>query len=132
MVPPPGKALQAPEGKSDQIDFLAAAQSVLPLRASLPRSAAGIRASLARLLAARRRLDGYQRLQTNALIALVRITDLGIDARRVLTDRQITLVASWRTRPSGDLVTSIARADAVYLAMSIRGLRPSCRTMPHT
>src|SRR5699024_11040927 len=69
-------------------------------RALKPRSSAGIRASLATLLAARRRLDGYRTVQRNALTALVRTTDLGVDARRALTDRQITLIASWRTRPS--------------------------------
>jgi len=125
-VPPPGKALRARKGKSDQIDSLAAAQSVLPLQAASllkPRSAAGIRASLATLLAARRRLDGYRTVQRNALTALVRTTDLGVDARRALTDRQITLITSWRTRPSDDLATSIARSEAVYLAKSIRGLK---------
>jgi len=55
--------------------------------------------------------------------ASVRITDLGVDARRALTDRQITLIASWRNRPSDDLATSIARSEAVYLAKSIRGLK---------
>lgn len=125
-VIPPGRALRTRKGKSDQIDSLAAAQSVLHLQVTSlvkPRSAAGIRASLATLLAARRRMDTYRTVQRNALTALVRTTDLGIDARRALTDRQVTTIASWRTRPSDDLDTSIARTEAIYLAKSVRELK---------
>lgn len=125
-VAPPGRALRARKGKSDPIDSLAAAQSVLALEVvSLlqPRSAAGIRASLATLLGARRRVDTYRTVQRNALTALVRTTNLGIDARRALSDRQITQIASWRTRPSDDQTRTIARAEAIYLAKSVRVLK---------
>lgn len=125
-VIPPGWALRARVGKSDQNDALAAAQSVLHLEVTSlvkARLAAGIRASLATLLAARRRLDGYRRVQPNALTALVRTTDLGIDARRALSDRQVTIITSWRTRPSHDLATPTARFEAVYLAKSVRELK---------
>lgn len=133
-VPPPGKALRARQGKSDQIDSLAAAQSVLPLRADSllkPRSAAGIRDCLATLLAARRRMDTYRTVQRNALTALVRTIDLGIDARRALTDAQITSIASWRTRPSDTLTQEVARREAIYLAKSIRVLKTELQDNAH-
>jgi len=34
----------------------------------------------------------------NTLIALVRTVDLGVDARRALTARQIATIAAWRDR----------------------------------
>ena len=54
----------------------------------------------------------------NALTALVRVADLGIDARGSLTARQIATIAAWRTREE-ELATSVARAEAVRLAKRV-------------
>ena len=57
----------------------------------------------------------------NALNALARSNDLGIDARRKLTSAQITEVAKWRSREE-ELSKSIARAEAVRLAKHVLAL----------
>ena len=57
----------------------------------------------------------------NALTALLRTADLGLDARRPLTNGQIIEVAAWRTR-SENLALSAARAEAHRLAKRIRAL----------
>ena len=57
----------------------------------------------------------------NALTALLRIADLGIDARKSLTAKQVGEVARWRDRVE-DLATTTARAEAVRLARRIVAL----------
>lgn len=54
----------------------------------------------------------------NALIALLRVLDLGIEARKALTGTQITTVARWRTRDE-DLGAATARAEASRLAKRV-------------
>lgn len=54
----------------------------------------------------------------NALTALLRVLNLGIDARKPLTGKQITEVVKWRTRTE-DIAAVIARAEAVRLAKRI-------------
>lgn len=57
----------------------------------------------------------------NALTALVRGHDLGIDARRALTGAQIATIARWRHREES-LGIATARAEAVRLAKRILDL----------
>jgi len=57
----------------------------------------------------------------NALTGLVRVADLGIDARRPLTGKQITEVSKWRTRAE-ELGLATARAEAVRLAKRVVAL----------
>lgn len=64
----------------------------------------------------------------NALTALLRTIDLGIDARRSLTDSQITSIAAWRHRPSDDVDRTIARAEAVRLARDVIDLTGKLET----
>ena len=54
----------------------------------------------------------------NALTALLRVADLGIDARKPLTAKQISEVARWRTR-SRRSRHGTARAEAVRLAKRV-------------
>src|SRR5699024_5467942 len=54
----------------------------------------------------------------NALTALVRTHDLGMDARRALTGSQIATIASWRRREE-TLGAATARAEATRLAKRI-------------
>lgn len=55
---------------------------------------------------------------TATLTALLRGTDLGIDARASLRDAQIAAIAAWRTSNSTEPVTRIARAEAKRLALA--------------
>jgi len=57
----------------------------------------------------------------NALTALVRTIDLGVDARTSLSAAQITAIAGWRTRVE-DTNARICRQEAVRLAQRIRTL----------
>jgi len=57
----------------------------------------------------------------NALTALLRVTDLGIDARRALTGTQIATVAAWRTRTENLAVTT-ASEEATRLAKRVTTL----------
>jgi len=85
---PPKRAQRAGKGKSDLIDAHAhaAASSVLPKDTTeLIRPRAGkLRSALRVLLTARRAMDAQRTADRNALTALVRIIDLGIDARKPL------------------------------------------------
>lgn len=54
----------------------------------------------------------------NALIALLRVVDLGIDVRKPLTGTQIATVARWRARDE-ELGAATARAEAIRLAKRV-------------
>lgn len=57
----------------------------------------------------------------NALIALVRVVDLGIDTRRALSSKQIAEVSRWRNRDE-QIGLAIARTEAVRLAKRVAEL----------
>ncbi|MBB3044040.1 endonuclease III [Nocardioides soli] len=67
------------------------------------------------LTTAREQLDAERLRAINALTALVRTHDLGIDARRALTRTQIRQIANWRRRAEA-IGLATARAEAVRLA----------------
>jgi hypothetical protein len=48
------------------------------------------------LLSARSLIDHQRTANRNALTALLRTVDLGIDTRSPLTDKQVLVIASWR------------------------------------
>ncbi|WP_277516543.1 IS110 family transposase [Cellulosimicrobium cellulans] len=105
-------------GKSDPLDAARIAAAVLPLQSAQlrrPRMAEGIRAALRVLVTARDHMSSERTATINALTALVRVVDLGLDARKSLTRSQIAVAARWRPR-SEDLATATARAEAVRLA----------------
>ena len=54
----------------------------------------------------------------NALTALVRIVDLGIDARKPLSETQVTQVSSWRERDE-EIERVFARAEAIRMAKRV-------------
>jgi hypothetical protein len=88
-------------GKNDAIDAHRIASTVLSLTTDQlrqPRDNKGVQAALKTLLSARDVIGREQTRAINALTALLRTTDLGIDARRALSKRVITQVAQWRTR----------------------------------
>ena len=57
----------------------------------------------------------------NALTALVRSVDLGVDARKALTSAQITTIAGWRARDE-DPAVAACRREAIRLASRIHAL----------
>lgn len=118
---PPKRAQRAGKGKSDLIDAHAAATSVLPKdTAELIRPRTGkLRSALRVLLTARRAMDAQRTADRNALTALARIIDLGLDARKPLKDATIALIMCWRTRPSDDIEQATARAEATRLARNV-------------
>lgn len=111
-------------GKSDCLDAHRIGAAVLPLELDQlrhPRADDGVRAALRVLTTAREHMSIDRTACVNALTALLRVVDLGTDARRPLTNAQITEVASWRSRVE-DLALSVARAEAVRLAKRIHAL----------
>lgn len=108
-------------GKSDPLDARCIAAAVLPLQTEqlrIPRRDEGVRAATQILLTARDELASERTRAVNALTALLRITDLGIDARRSLGARKIAEAARWRTREE-PLAAATARTEAIRLAKRI-------------
>lgn len=108
-------------GKSDPLDARRIAAAVLPLETTRLRHLRqddGVRAGLRVLTAARDHMTNERTANLNALIALLRVLDLGIDARKPLTGAQIVGVARWRTRAE-DIAAATARAEAVRLAKRV-------------
>lgn len=122
-VRPAGRKTHAHCGKSDTIDAETAARTVLGHdydTLARPRSA-GSRTALRALLASRSLLDQQRTANRNALTALLRTADVGIDARKPLTDAQIRGIAAWRIgrdTPPGD-VLAIVRREARRLATTV-------------
>ncbi|MDR1079348.1 MAG: IS110 family transposase [Propionibacteriaceae bacterium] len=119
---PVTRAARGGRGKTDQIDAELIARTVLAVDADRlrePRALDGVRSALSTLLAARRHRQRARTATVNALTALVRTVDLGVDARRRLTHATIEGIAGWRTRPNDDLATATARRAAAELAQDI-------------
>ena len=108
-------------GKTDALDAHRIAIAVLPLpveKLRRPRLNEGIRQGVRILVTARGSMSKDRTRAVNALNALVRGNDLGIDARKKLTSSQITEVSKWRSREE-ELALSIARTEAVRLAKHV-------------
>lgn len=76
-------------GKSDPLDAYRIGASVLPLeddRLRHPRADAGLRPALRVLTSARENMSSERTASVNALTALLRTADLGLDARKPLTN----------------------------------------------
>jgi transposase len=111
------------EGKSDDIDAEQAARHTLPLltdRLITPRARTGAQAALRVLLTARHGMKKARSAAVNRLTALLRIHDLGIDARTDLSAAQITNIAKWRARAHDDAVTETIRGEAIREAREIK------------
>ncbi len=107
--------------KDDTIDAELIARSVLGVDEALlrrPRADDPVRTGLRVLVVAREDLNSERTRFINALTALVRIVDLGLDARRPLTKSQIATIARWRAR-NEDLGVATARAESIRLARKI-------------
>ena len=121
-VRPAARTTHAQAGKSDALDAKAAARSVIGLdleRVARPRRT-GDRTALRVLLASRSIIDQQRTANRNALTALLRTIDLGVDARRPLTNTQIRTVAAWRTGgATGPKELLVARREARRLAATV-------------
>jgi transposase len=120
-VKPLRKAARAGAGKTDIIDATAAAMGILGTdveRLLKPRTD-GARAALSVLLASRRRVEQQCTANRNALNALVRQIDLGLDTRHALADKQVSEISTWRARPTDYVEQQIAREEAIGLAKGI-------------
>lgn len=109
-------------GKSDPLDARRIAQAALPLlHAQLrrPRSDEGARAALRVLIASRDHITNKRTAAINALIALLRVVDLGVDARGTVNATQISSIAAWRSREE-ELSIGVARTEAIRLAKRVR------------
>lgn len=123
-APAPSRSRRRLKGKSDRLDALHAAQATLPLASDrLNEPKAGEVVTALRILSAAREAMTRQRTAAiNALTALLRSVELGIDARKPLTQNQIQEVASWRARQEG-IAARVSRNEAVRLARLIIALR---------
>jgi transposase len=120
VEPGPMPARQA-TGKDDTTDAARIARSVTGAeidKLRQPRADEGVRAALRVLVVARENLNEERTRAINALTALVRTVDLGVDARRPLSKTQITTIAAWRDRHE-PVELHVARAEAVRLARRI-------------
>lgn len=107
------------KGKSDPLDAARIARSVAgtdTARLRLPREDGGIRTALQVLATARAGITAERTRCLNALTALLRVFDLGLDARKPLTAAQVLEASRWRTRIDDSLAVGTARAEAVRLA----------------
>lgn len=112
-------------GKTDSVDAAEIARAARGLHDTQLRRLrhSGDRAALRILTTARDQMSGERTRAVNALTALLRLNDLGVDARRALSGKKITLIAAWRTPRSAMTTTHVvARAEAIRLARRIRAL----------
>jgi transposase len=117
-------------GKSDPLDAHRIAAAVLPLEEQQlrrPRLNEGVRAALRVLVCARESMTTDRTRAVNALTALLRVNDLGLDARKSLTGTQIAEVSRWRSREE-PLAISVARSEAARLAKRICELDTDIKT----
>lgn len=128
VVEAPTPARARGRGKSDILDAVAAARSSLPMDTRELRDRRGttsqddqLRTALAVLSTAREQASTERTRTVNALTALVRTHDLGIDARRKLKASQIDQISRWRARDE-PLGAATARAHAITLARRVNEL----------
>lgn len=123
-APSPQRSLGRRNGKSDELDAVQAARAVLGVRPDQltePKTGA-IRAALRVLSTAREGMTRQRTASINSLTALLRTIDLGVDARKPLTQKQIETIAAWRTRKE-DVAARVSRAEAVRQAKQIIELK---------
>ncbi|MFE3003481.1 IS110 family transposase [Nocardia sp. NPDC059246] len=119
-APAPSSKRLRNKGKTDALDALTAARATLTteMQHLCDRRRGQVRAALNVLSVAREQMNTDRTRCINALTALVRAHDLGIDARRALTAAQIATIAGWRSRAE-PLGVAVARTEAVRQARRI-------------
>jgi transposase len=124
VVDAPSPKRERGSGKNDQVDAVVAARGSLHKRLDQLADARGgqTSAALQVLLTARNSMTGERTRAVNALNALLRVHDLGVDARRKIDRPTIRAIAAWRTRKNDTLVLAVARAEAIRLASRVLAL----------
>lgn len=124
VVDAPSPKRDRGQDKSDTIDAIKAARGVLAKRIDRLADVRGgeLQEALKVLLAARERMSAESTRCVNALNALLRGVDLGIDARRKISLTQTREISRWRARQEPPAL-AVARAEAVRLAGCILRLR---------
>ena len=108
-------------GKSDTLDAHRIAAAALPVpvdKLRRPRLNDGIRQAIQILVTARNAITKDRTRSINALTALLRSNNLGVDARKALNKAQVAEVSKWRAR-NEELSVAVARDEAVRLAKHI-------------
>ncbi|MDR1264692.1 MAG: IS110 family transposase [Propionibacteriaceae bacterium] len=111
-------------GKSDPLDARRIAWTVLPLDVAdlrRPRADQGVRAALRVLMTARDQMTAERTAHVNALVALLRHADLGVDARQSPSRDLVKEISRWRDHHE-DIAHTAARREAVRLAKRIIAL----------
>ena len=110
-------------GKTDALDAVRIARSVLGVDTSRLRwpRATGQRVVLRVLSVAREEMVAERTRAINALTALLRTVDLGIDTRKALPHSVFKVIAGWRERRE-DTVIATCRQEAIRLAKRIVAL----------
>ena len=124
VVDAPTPKRERGSGKNDQIDAVVAARGSLHKHLDqLADARSGeTSATLQVLLSARNSITGERTRAINALTALLRVHDLGVDARRKPTRQTIRSIAAWRTRRGDTPTQAVARREAIRLATRILAL----------
>lgn len=121
------------QSKNDSIDAFKAARNVLARQADHladARDGETVR-MLQVLLASRDRITTESTRSINALIALLRVHDLGFDARRKPTLTQIRQIARWHLPSTSLTAVSIAKTEAISLARRIIELHDQIHANEH-
>lgn len=118
MRPGP-KSSHAHHGKSDALDAESAARMAMTRQLDhIPQPrATGQRTVLRTLLSARKLLDHQRTANRNALLALLRSVDLGIDARKSLSQALVRQLAATRPDPRDPLY--LCRREVRRLARTV-------------
>lgn len=124
VVDAPAPQREHGASKNDHLDALAAARGALPRDAArLADARTGQTSSMLQvLLTARASITTERTRKINALTALLRTHNLGVDARRKPDRATIRQVAAWRARTRDTRVLAVARAEAIRLARRILDL----------
>lgn len=130
VVDAPAPKREHGAGKDDHLDALTAARAALPKKADrLADARAGDTSAILQiLLTARSSITGERTRAINALTALLRTQDLGIDARRKPSREIIKAVAAWRTRTTDTPLQATARTEAIRRAQRILALYDEAET----
>lgn len=106
-------------GKTDALDAQRAALATLPMPLDQLRDHRrhdDARDAIQALLTLRDHYSTTRTATLNMLTALLRSTDLGVDARSPLRTSQITAIASWRPRQEPDWKAELRRAAITHAA----------------
>jgi len=120
VVEAPTPRRERGRGKTDALDAVTAARNTLAMPVARLRDRRGgqDQVALQVLTTAREQLNAERLRATNALTALVCAHDLGIDARRALSNAQIRQIAGFRRAPSPSVTRRHVPRPSAWPAVS--------------